>query len=141
MHEAKIIIPNTAKAPGDAARALQFALKACASTFGGYTATQAQGGWINDAGELIEEPVTVLTIAGHSNAGVGMTINEALRWIALRVGRIAAQDCVYVQQPDGEVILYPTRELWDKEIVRPKGKTVELEIVRPKGKTVELKGG
>ena len=99
MREAKIIIPNTAKAPGDAAR-----------------------------GELIEEPVTVLTIAGHSNAGVGMTINEALRWIALRVGRIAAQDCVYVQQPDGEVILYPTRELWDKEIVRPKGKTVELKV-------------
>ena len=128
MHEAKIIIPNTAKAPGDAARALQFALKACASTFGGYTATQAQGGWINDAGELIEEPVTVITVACGPNAGVGMTSNEVLRWIALRVGRIAAQDCVYVQQPDGEVILYPTRELWDKEIVRPKGKTVELKV-------------
>ena len=115
MREAKIIVPNTAKAPGDAARALQFALKACASTFGGYTATQAQDGWINDAGDLIEEPVTVITVAGHPNAGVDMTINEALRWIALRVGRIAAQDCVYVQQPDGEVILYPTRELWDKK--------------------------
>ena len=126
MHEAKIIIPNTAKAPGDAARALQFALKACASTFGGYTATQAQGGWINDAGELIEEPVTVITVACGPNAGVDG--DEALRWIALRVGRIAAQDCVYVQQPDGEVILYPTRELWDKEIVRPKGKTVELKV-------------
>ena len=115
MREAKIILPNTAQAPGDAARALQFALKACASTFGGYTATQAQGGWINDAGELIEEPVTVLTIAGHSNAG-GLTVNEALRWIALRVGRIAAKNAVYVQQPDGEVILYPTRELWDRKV-------------------------
>ena len=128
MREAKIIIPNTAKAPGDAARALQFALKACASTFGGYTATQAQGGWINDAGELIEEPVTIITVACGDKAADGMTGNEALRWIALRVGRIAAQDCVYVQQPDGEVILYPTRELWDKEIVRPKGKTVELKV-------------
>ena len=129
MREAKIIVPNTAKAPGDAARALQFALKACASTFGGYTATQAQGGWINDAGELIEEPVTVITIACEANLATNaMTINEALRWIALRVGRIAAQDCIYVQQPDGEVILYQTRELWDKEIVRPKGKTVELKV-------------
>ena len=128
MAEAKIIVPNTAQAPGDAARALQFALKACASTFKGYTATQAQRGWINDAGELIEEPVTVITVACGPDAGVGMTSNEALRWIALRVGRIAAQDCVYVQQPDGEVILYPTRELWDKEIVRPKGKTVELKV-------------
>ena len=133
MREAKIIVPNTAKAPGDAARALQFAIKACASTFGGYTATQAQGGWINDAGDLIEEPVTVITIAWeanlatNANGALAMTVNEALRWIALRVGRIAAQDCVYVKQPDGEVILYPTRELWDKEIVRPKGKTVELK--------------
>ena len=126
MREAKIIVPNTAKAPGDAAQALSFALKACASTFGDYTATQAQGGWINDAGELIEEPVTVITVACGPNAGVDC--DEALRWIALRVGRIAAQDCVYVQQPDGEVILYPTRELWDKEIVRPKGKTVELKV-------------
>ena len=118
MREAKIIVPNTAKAPGDAAGALQFALKACASTFKGYTATQAQGGWINDAGDLIEKPATVITVVAEDKATDGMTINEALRWIALRVGRIAAQDCIYVQQPDGEVILYQTRELWDKEIVR-----------------------
>ena len=116
MREAKIIVPNTAKAPGDAARALQFALKACASTFKGYTATQGNGGWINDAGDLIEEPVTVITVACDDKVADGMTSNDALRWIALRVGRIAAQDCVYVQQPDGEVILYPTRELWDRKV-------------------------
>ena len=122
MHEAKIIVPNNAVYPGDAAHALSVALKACASTFKGYTATQGNGGWINDAGELIEEPVTVITIAceanlaTNANGAVAMTVNEALRWIALRVGRIAAQDCVYVQQPDGEVILYPTRELWDRKV-------------------------
>ena len=119
MREAKIIVPNTAKAPGDAARALQIALKACASTFKGYTTTLSYSGWINDAGKLIEKPVTVITVACEpilaTNAN-GMTSNEALHWIALRVGRIAAQDCVYVQQPDGEVILYPTRELWDRKV-------------------------
>ena len=116
MREAKIIVPNTAQAPGDAARALQFALKACASTFGGYTATQAQGGWINDAGDLIEEPVTVITVSCDDKVAGGLTSNAALNWIALRVGRIAAKNAVYVQQPDGEVILYPTRELWDRKV-------------------------
>jgi hypothetical protein len=71
--------------------------KTIADIAGGFTATQATGGWIDRQGLLVVEPVTVFdcslglydpqTIADHSNA---------FRAIAKQIARELRQDCVYL---------------------------------------------
>ena len=109
--EAKIICPNTAKAPGNAPRALYLAQRDCVLAFGGYTAAQGDGGWIDDHGTLIAEPVTILTIA----CGPTPEQWQALDAIADTVGRMACQECVYIKYPNGNVELRDTAQLWNGE--------------------------
>jgi hypothetical protein len=109
--EAKLIIPNTAKSPGDAARALQVTCRDCAAAFGGYTVTQGDGGWMDPAGVLITEPVSILTVACENT----IAAMDILDTIADNVGHWARQDCIYIVYPNGRVYIRDTAHLWNDE--------------------------
>jgi hypothetical protein len=47
--------------------------KRAAEEFGGFTMFEASGGWVNERGELIEETVDVLEIAGADETFVRST--------------------------------------------------------------------
>jgi hypothetical protein len=51
-----------------------------ADKFGGYTELDARGGWVNDQGNLVEEPVTVLHVVGASQGDV----QGIARWLAAK---------------------------------------------------------
>lgn len=65
--------------------------------WGGFTATHGVGGWKNDAGKDMVEPVWVYEIA--------MPLQDVvkLREVAAKIGRAAKQDCVMIVTPHGDV--------------------------------------
>lgn len=97
MREALMILPNLDNAGQSLApihRRLRLAL---ANTFGGYTATPSEGGWVSPSGELMEEPGTLYRVAVPDGRD---TVFET---IAMRAARDAAQEAVYMRLPDGRV--------------------------------------
>jgi hypothetical protein len=74
--------------------------KAIANIAGGFTAYQAIGGWINGAGELCVEPVTVFDCSIDSTFPVDSAAPEwasdTFRDLARRIARELRQDCVYL---------------------------------------------
>ena len=63
MQKVEIIIPQTNNS-GESLGAVIAGVKTnLCNLFGGYTAFEAQGGWVSDSGELFEEPVVVLISA------------------------------------------------------------------------------
>lgn len=92
----------------DHIEALTTAKRAAVAMFGGYTVIPGNGGWIDDAGKLIEEPVHVLLIAAEPCEATAIRIEA----IADLIGRIAKQQCVYWRDSDGNVQLRDTTPLW-----------------------------
>jgi hypothetical protein len=97
----RLIVPHNTTVPPIVAYG-----KAIASIAGGFTATHATGGWIDDNGTLIVEPVVVF------DCDVLLSVHEWCQqkmggqWKAL-AARICAerrQDCVYLRI-DGKVEL------------------------------------
>lgn len=113
--EAALIVPTTAREPGNAAEANRFAASALTTQFGGCTITEASGAWRNDAGEVIREPVNVYTVAMEATEANAIRLDA----IADIVGRIAAQECVYVRYASGDVALRDTAKLWRKPVSAP----------------------
>ena len=77
--------------------------KAIADIAGGFTATQATGGWIGPDGSLVVEPVTVFDISCPSPAdNTPESLADAeqpivkLRLLAKRIASDLKQDCVYL---------------------------------------------
>jgi hypothetical protein len=68
-----------------------------ASIAGGFTAFPAVGGWVDAAGKLIVEPVTVFDCFDYTNGSA-----ELFRDLARRIRQDLNQDCVYLSI-DGEV--------------------------------------
>jgi len=94
---AQIILP---KADNDGAdlKAVHYSLRrAIAKRFGGFTALDSFGGWIDDSGKLFEEPGVTYQIACEDSEET----RAALREIATVHGRAAAQLAVFVSYPDG----------------------------------------
>lgn len=60
MKEIRIYVPDAV--PDAVARMVKEEIAEC---YGGFTATPAQGGWIDGDGALIEEPVTVISGLGR----------------------------------------------------------------------------
>lgn len=60
MKEIRIYVPDAV--PAEVARMVKTELAEC---YGGFTATPAQGGWIDADGQLIEEAVTVISAVGR----------------------------------------------------------------------------
>ena len=80
-----------------------------AEVAGGFTATQSTGGWIDDHGTLLVEPVTVFDCyCDDARAGIqyAQTANRvdagAFRTLAAQIARELNQDCVYLEI-DGKV--------------------------------------
>ena len=67
--------------------------KAIADISGGFTATQATGGWIDPSGLLIVEPVTVFDMIDSAPTELTLT---SYRKLARLIARDLAQDCVYL---------------------------------------------
>jgi len=104
----RLIVPNLALQPGqepDETMELTYPVEkygpAIADIAGGFTASQAVGGWMNVVGKLIQEPVTVFDIdlAEHDTTG-----RILLQTLAKRICQELSQDCVYLRI-DGEVEL------------------------------------
>jgi len=79
--------------------------KAIADITGGFTATQATGGWKNDYNVLIVEPVIVFDCAveGYQNRGIEILF----RALAKTIAQDRKQTCVYLEI-DG-VVEYVTK--------------------------------
>ena len=73
---------------------------AIANIAGGFTAAQATGGWKDDQGNLIVEPVTVFdcSIEPDSNCFPGpLGIADKFRDLAKTIARDLNQTCVYLE--------------------------------------------
>jgi hypothetical protein len=71
---------------------------------GGFTATQATGGWIDGSNLLIVEPVTVFDCHVNDKHHKGVECREAwcFRTLARKIATELRQECVYLEI-DGEV--------------------------------------
>ena len=86
--------------------------KTIADIAGGFTATSAVGGWIDNQGQLIVEPVTVFDCNIDTNqmtVPVAVPVYCEFVWekftdLAKRIARELRQDCVYLAI-DGRVEL------------------------------------
>jgi hypothetical protein len=101
MSEAKIIIPVDCLS---ASRLSELASELC-GTFGGMTTTEGNGSWVDNSGDLINEPVTVYYVALTDEAISREGANEILRTLASWIAKHGDQDCVYIRDFDGEVEL------------------------------------
>jgi hypothetical protein len=73
--------------------------RSVAEIAGGFTATQATGGWIDGSNLLVVEPVTVFDC--HVQDPYGNRA-DLFRDLARKIARELRQDCVYLEI-DGEV--------------------------------------
>jgi hypothetical protein len=101
--EAKLIVPIT---PGNCFVPVGFAERAhdalarkLAGTFGGYTASDADGGWIDDTGKLVQERVRVYVIAMPCDEDNARQLKVMARLLAEQL----QEDCIYCKTPDGVV--------------------------------------
>lgn len=75
-------------------------LMTIAKTFGGFTATEGRGGWVNPNGKLFDESILRVIIACDNtpeNSG-------KLKQIALNYKEAASQEAVYIRAFDGVVL-------------------------------------
>lgn len=63
-----------------------------ANTFGGYTAIDGVGGYVSDAGDLVEEQVTIVYAFGEINTATA----HSVRVLARRVQRTLVQECALI---------------------------------------------
>jgi hypothetical protein len=70
-----------------------------ANIAGGFTASQAIGGWKDDKGELIVEPVTVFDciLPRDWNEFMGCLASSSFQCLAAVIARELHQDCVYLE--------------------------------------------
>jgi len=95
-HVHRITVPSVDKAgqplsPELRHGVLDHALRVMSRCFGGATAVNGQGAWVNGEGKLVCEPVTVVSsYADHADTG-------AMRRLAESVKLLAAQEAVMVE--------------------------------------------
>ena len=99
MHEARLILPTKGN-EGESLNAVHETLRRkLAKTFGGYTALPIYGGWIDDAGALIEEPGIAYDVAMDISEANRAALND----IAGELAASANQSAIYVRHAFGEV--------------------------------------
>lgn len=92
--EAVLIVPSNDNSGQPIPEILDRALRLCDRAFGGVTLTQGTGQWQGQ-----REPVNLLTSAMESSADN----DRKLRIIAMSIGRLAAQQAMYVRYANGDV--------------------------------------
>jgi hypothetical protein len=103
----RLIVPHCVQPNGDGtceAQAMNLYGRAIADIAGGFTATQATGGWIDDTGLLIVEPVTVFDCHVAEPFAEASLPRGSFHILAARIARELHQDCVYLEI-DGHVEL------------------------------------
>lgn len=88
-HEIRIYVPEIV--PDEIARDVKHEL---AANYGGFTCYHADGGWIDDDGELIEEPVTVISAVADAPRDA---LTRHARDLAASVRDRAGEDAVLWQ--------------------------------------------
>jgi hypothetical protein len=99
MREARIILPFAENGGKDITFAHETLARELASTFGGFTAFNVQGGWVNGEGKLYLDAGRAYDVAmadTEENAA-------KLRGIARGIGKLTHQEAVYLRYANGEV--------------------------------------
>lgn len=92
MPTAKLYLPKTADNYVETVNTVK---RRMADAFGGYTAYDAEGGWVDDEGETVTEPVTVLeTAATPDVAAADMAF--AMRVLARDVKTATGEDTIMI---------------------------------------------
>ena len=71
-------------------------LRKIADIAGGYTSYRGHGGWIDDNGKLVEEPVTIVDCNISQFTRAYSDIAYAFRTLAKTIARELSQDCVFL---------------------------------------------
>ena len=101
MSVVTLYVPTTAPAPL-VAESLAAAKAMFAKLFGGYTVVKGEGGWFNEAGDLVEEPVYLVTSYTDKHIALyGRAVGE----LASMIARALAQECVAVVF-DNDMVFY-----------------------------------
>lgn len=103
---AQIIVPTAVPQ-----RVYEQVLKDAALLFGGWTSHHGEGGWIDHSGELVREPVHVVTIAVSYEPHERTYHDAMLRDLARRLVTEGGQTSAYVQLPSGDVHFYEASDL------------------------------
>jgi hypothetical protein len=90
----RLIVPSEA-IPCQCSPTRQYG-KAIADLAGGFTATQGMGGWKDNNGFLVVEPVTVFDCYYDNSFKVDCVIVDCFRDLARRIAGELKQDCVYL---------------------------------------------
>lgn len=92
VHKVTLYVPSNVQGKViDNSEHVRKTLRFLADRFGGSTAQQAKGAWINDVGELVEEDVT-LCYAYHD--GSELAIDELIRAFAEGIKSALSQESV-----------------------------------------------
>lgn len=109
LKEACIIVPVLAAVRDEGAHednlhwaALKAELIALA---GGITITQGHGAWATPAGNIVAEPVFIVTFAVSQNEIVRPNVDRTIAYFAACACRDFKQEAIYFRYPDGEVVI------------------------------------
>ncbi|CUA90891.1 DUF3574 domain-containing protein [Chelatococcus daeguensis] len=98
LHQASIIIPLHDNDGSDNAPVIERTIRSLIGAFGGATAWNAEGFWMNAEQRLYVEPVKVIVAAAPKTVEARST----LRGLAERLLDDTDQEAVFVSYPDGE---------------------------------------
>ena len=105
--EARLILPRTAvKSGASLAWNLTHVEAKLVSAFGGFTRVDGQGGWRNNAGVVVHEPVAVYDVAAPDTPESAATLQNIARGACIAM----FQDCIYTRGFDGNVKLVTVPE-------------------------------
>lgn len=107
LREAMIIALKKSSDGKDAEHTIRGAQLALSNSFGGVTATEGKGFWV-DKGELVRDDVVCLVSACEDNA----ENRDTLEAIADQIGFESKQVAVYLRYPSGDVKIRQTIHLW-----------------------------
>lgn len=89
---------------------------------GGYTIQQGHGGWLNDKGHVVAEPVSIFTVGVENGQDVegrefdGSPVRfihrlEHMRFLARRIGELFNQECTCLEyRVTGQFFIVPTAD-------------------------------
>lgn len=101
MREGRIILPVFSNEGKDLDALHTKVQDALVGAFGGFTATQAYGGW-HDKGMTQKEDVVVYDVAGEEGSFTNMLLDSVADFILSE----SDQHSVYVRYPDGNVKIH-----------------------------------
>ena len=99
MYEASIILPVRDNSGNALAVLLERLEEQLTLLYGGVTIHSAKGRYMCDNGNMVSEPVHIVTVAIPN----GDLAENTLRQFAARFARDAGQETVYLRLPDGHV--------------------------------------